>query len=53
MLVRSLPGPVVSMSGCDDRIVIVYHEGGIYHGNQSMSFILLDMEANKTVRGWE
>ncbi|KAJ3260995.1 hypothetical protein HK103_006950 [Boothiomyces macroporosus] len=47
--IRSLSGPIVSMSGGNDLLFCVYHHAGVFHGNQSLAYFLLDMNTNQIV----
>nr|KAJ3421051.1 hypothetical protein HK105_004639 [Polyrhizophydium stewartii] len=46
---RSVPGPVLSMAGQGNMLFVVYHDGGVFHGNQSLSYLLLDSDKRATV----
>ncbi|KAJ3269393.1 hypothetical protein HDV01_001434 [Terramyces sp. JEL0728] len=47
--IRSLSGPVVSMCGGNDLLFCVYHLAGVYHGNQNLGYMLLDMNTSQVV----
>lgn len=48
--IRSIPGPIVTIIGNDNHILVVYHEGGVFHGHQSLAYILIDAESGTTVQ---
>ncbi|RKO83935.1 hypothetical protein BDK51DRAFT_49552, partial [Blyttiomyces helicus] len=47
--VVSLPGPVVTLAARGRWLLVVYHVAGVYHGDQSMAYILYDAEEQRTV----
>lgn len=47
--VFSIPGPVVTMAARDHQLLIVYHGGAFLSGEQNFSYMLLDVDARKTV----
>ncbi|KAH6599746.1 hypothetical protein BASA50_002771 [Batrachochytrium salamandrivorans] len=47
--VQSLSGPTLTMVGNGANLLIVYHSSGVFHGNQCLSFILMDLEKRSTV----
>ncbi|KAI8913330.1 hypothetical protein EDD86DRAFT_187289, partial [Gorgonomyces haynaldii] len=42
MDIRSLSGPVLSMSGGGNLIMLIQHQAGVYHGHASTCFTLFD-----------
>ncbi|KAK5671747.1 DNA polymerase alpha accessory factor Mcl1 [Batrachochytrium dendrobatidis] len=47
--IQSLAGPILTMAGHAKYLFIAYHSSGAFHGNQSVSFILMDAEKRKTI----
>lgn len=47
--VFSLDGPVVSMSAKDEQLLVVYHMGAGAEGDQSMGYLLLDVDSQKMI----
>jgi hypothetical protein len=47
--IRSLPGPVVSIAGDDKLLFVVYHSAGVFQGNQSLEYMLINVQKNKVV----
>ncbi|TPX59126.1 hypothetical protein SpCBS45565_g07825 [Spizellomyces sp. 'palustris'] len=48
--VMSLPGPVVTMTGKGDWLLIIYHAGGVYHGEQNLAYMLFHVPTKRSVR---
>ncbi|KAJ3009589.1 hypothetical protein HKX48_007857 [Thoreauomyces humboldtii] len=48
--ILSLPGRVVSMAATGDWLLIVYHTGGVYHGDQNLAYILHNVATRQTER---
>lgn len=47
--IKSLPGPVVTMVGHDTQLFIVYHHSGVYHGHQSLMYMLIEVSTNTVI----
>ncbi|KAI8926336.1 hypothetical protein BC831DRAFT_414136 [Entophlyctis helioformis] len=47
--VRSVGGPILTMAGQGNYLFVVYHSGGTFHGDQNLSFILMDVEKRTTI----
>ena len=39
--IRSIGGPIVSLAANDEYLLIAYHQSGVFHGNQNISYLLL------------
>jgi chromosome transmission fidelity protein 4 len=50
MYIKSMPGPVVTVAAQGSLVLIVFHTSGMFHGNSSMSYQLIDMATMKTVK---
>jgi chromosome transmission fidelity protein 4 len=50
MYIRSIPGPVVTIAAQGTSVLLIYHTSGMFHGNSSMSYQLLDMATMKTIK---
>ncbi|KAJ3038284.1 hypothetical protein HK097_003216 [Rhizophlyctis rosea] len=38
------------MAACGDLLFVVYHVGGVYHGNQNLAYILYNLQKEVTVK---
>jgi chromosome transmission fidelity protein 4 len=47
---RSIPGPVVTMSAHESVVFVVYHVAGSFHKNASMAYQLIDLSTFKTIK---
>ncbi|KAI8894986.1 hypothetical protein BC833DRAFT_623442 [Globomyces pollinis-pini] len=47
--IRSITGPIVSMCGNDNLLLVVYHDGGVFQKHQNLGYILIDVLLNKTL----
>jgi chromosome transmission fidelity protein 4 len=47
--IRSIPGPIVTIIGSEELVLVVYHESGVFHGNQSLAYFLIDAETGKRI----
>lgn len=45
-----LAGPVVSMASYQDTLMVVYHLGGAYHGEQNLGYLLFDVVKKVVLR---
>ncbi|KAJ3291183.1 hypothetical protein HK104_006291 [Borealophlyctis nickersoniae] len=48
--IERLPGPIVTMAAQGDLLMIVYHAGGVYHGDQRLEYLLQNAETQETIR---
>ena len=48
--VKSAPGPIVSIAADGNMLIVVYHQSGAFHGNQSLGFFLLEMSTGAMIR---
>ncbi|KAI9017336.1 WD40-repeat-containing domain protein [Gaertneriomyces semiglobifer] len=49
-MITSLPGPAVTMAANGNLLMVVYHAGGTFHGNQNLAYILYDVSSRRTVK---
>eukprot|EP00842_Homolaphlyctis_polyrhiza_P002193 jgi/Hompol1/2975/HPOL_003097-RA len=47
--IRSISGPILTMAGESTRLMVVYHTAGAFHGDQSISFALMDLDQRNTI----
>ena len=45
--IQSIPGPIVTILGSEELVVVVYHESGVFHGNQSLAYVIIDAESGR------
>ncbi|KAJ3146831.1 hypothetical protein HDU86_008389 [Geranomyces michiganensis] len=48
--VLSMPGRVVTMAAQGDWLIVIYHAGGVYHGDQNLAYMLYDCKTRTTVK---
>ncbi|TPX55810.1 hypothetical protein PhCBS80983_g05011 [Powellomyces hirtus] len=48
--ILSMPGPVVTMAASGDWLIVIYHAGGVYHGDQNLAYMLYNTATKTTIR---